>query len=99
MNGLVETTAQHLHVAAKSLSRVQLFVIPWIASNQAPLSRGFSRQEQWSGLSCPPPGDLPDLGIEFGSLISPALPGEFFTTSSTWEAQCGPNVYFLMKNI
>ena len=47
---------------------------------------GFSRQEYWSGLPCPPPGDLPDPGIEFASLISPALAGGFFTTSATWEA-------------
>ena len=47
---------------------------------------GFSRQEYWSGLSCPSPGDLPDPGIETASLVSPALAGDFFTTSATWEA-------------
>ena len=47
---------------------------------------GFSRQEYWSGLSCPPPGDLPDPGTELASLTSPALTGGFFTTSATWEA-------------
>ena len=41
---------------------------------------GFSRQEDWSGLPCPPPGDLPDPGIEFASLTSPELAGGFFTT-------------------
>ena len=41
---------------------------------------GFSRQEYWSGLPCPPPGDLPDPGIEFISPVSPALAGQFFTT-------------------
>ena len=46
----------------------------------------FSRQEYWSGLPCPPAGDLPDPGIESTSLISPALIGRFFTTSATWEA-------------
>ncbi|ELR53965.1 hypothetical protein M91_16140, partial [Bos mutus] len=50
---------------------------------QALLSMGFSRQEYWSGLPFPPPGDLPDLGIEPMSLISPALAGGFFTTSTT----------------
>ena len=45
----------------------------------------FSRQEYWSGLLCPPPGDLPDPGIEPVSPISPALAGRFFTTSATWE--------------
>ena len=38
--------------------------IPWTVAHQAPLSMGFSRQEYWSGLPCPPPGDLPDPGIE-----------------------------------
>ena len=52
---------------------------------QAPLSLGFSRQEYWSVLPCPPPGDLPDPGIELASLLSLALAGKFFTTSATWE--------------
>ena len=47
---------------------------------------GFSRQEHWSGLLCPPPGDLPNPGIQPRSLPSPALEGEFFTTSATREA-------------
>ena len=54
----------------KSLSRVQLVEIPWTAVYQAPLSMVFSRQEYWSGLLFPSPGDLPDPGIESGS---PAL--------------------------
>ena len=62
----------------KSLSRVGLFEIPWTAAYQAPLSLGFSRQECWSGLSFPSPGDLPDPGIEAGSpaLQADALPSE-----------------------
>ena len=55
---------------AQSLSHVQLFVTPWTVAHQAPLPMGFSRQEYWSGLPCPPPGDLPNPGIE---LRSPAL--------------------------
>ena len=47
---------------------------------------GFSRQEYWRGLPCPPPEDLPDPGIELLSLTSPVLAGRFFTTSATWEA-------------
>ena len=47
---------------------------------------GISRQEYWSGLSCPLPGDLPNPGTEPISVISPALAGGFFTTSATWEA-------------
>ena len=54
---------------------------------QASLSMGFSRQEYCSMLPCPPPGDLPDLGIKLASLTSPALAGGFFTTSAIWEPQ------------
>ena len=57
----------------------------WTKALHAPLSMGFSRQEYWSGLPCPPPGDLPDLGIEPESLMSSALGGGFFITSTTWE--------------
>ena len=46
---------------------------------------GFSRQEYWSGLPCPPPGDLTNPGMDPDSLTSPALAGGFFTTSATWE--------------
>ena len=49
---------------ASSFSRVRLFATPWTAARQAPLSMGFSRQEYWSRLPCPPPGDLPDPGTE-----------------------------------
>ena len=70
-------------------SHVQLCVTLWIVAHQALLSMGFSREEYWSGLPCPPPGDLPDPGIEPVSLASPALAGGFFATSTTWEATCG----------
>ena len=53
------------------------FVTPWGIVHQAPLSMGFPRQEYWSGLLFPSPGDLPDPGTE---PASPALPGRFFTT-------------------
>ena len=59
----------------------------WTIVRQAPLSMGFSRQQYWGGWPSPPPGDLPNPGIEFLSLLSPALPGGFFTTGATWEAQ------------
>ena len=55
---------------------------PWTIARQAPLSMGFSRQEHWSGLPGPPPGDLPNRGTEPASLTSPALAGDFFTTST-----------------
>ena len=67
-------------------SCVQYFAISWIVAHQDPLSLVFSRQGYWSRLSFPPPGDLPDPGIEPVSLTSPALAGAFFTTSATWEA-------------
>ena len=55
-----------------------------------PRSMGFSRQEYWSGLPCPPLGDLPDPGIEPVSITSPALAGRLFTTRATWEAHWVP---------
>ena len=61
----------------KLLSYVRLIATPWTAAYQAPPSMGFSRQEYWSGLLFPSPGDLPDPGIE---PVSPALAGRFFTT-------------------
>ena len=53
----------------------------WTIAGQAPLSMGFSKQEYWSGLPCPPPGDLPDPGIKPMSLTSPALACGLFTTT------------------
>ena len=54
---------------ASVLSHVQHLAIPWIVAHQAPLSIGFSRQEHWSRLPCPSPGDLPDPGIQPGSPV------------------------------
>ena len=59
---------------------VRLFVTPWTATQQAPLSTGFPRQEYWGQLPFASSGDLPDPGIESMSLASPALAGGFFTT-------------------
>ena len=67
-----------MHVCVLScFSHVQLFVTQWTIACQTPLSMGFSRQEYWSGLPFPPPGDLPNPGIE---PVSPALEGGFFST-------------------
>ena len=65
-------------VKVKSLSHVWLFTTPWTAAFQAPLSMGFSRQQYWSGLPLPAPGDLPNPGIEPRSpaLQTDALPSE-----------------------
>ena len=62
----------------KSLSHVQLFGTPWTVTYQALLSIGFSRQEYWSGMPFPSPGDLPDPAMEPGSpaLQTDALPSE-----------------------
>ena len=64
-------------VKVKSLSRVWLFATSWTVARQAPPSMGFSRQEYWSGLSFPSPGDLPDPGIE---PRSPALQADTLTS-------------------
>ena len=64
-------------------SHVWLFVTLWTVAHQAPLSMGFSRQEYWNELPCPPPGDLPNPGIKPESLKSPALAGGFFTHWAT----------------
>ena len=66
--------------ACQVTSIMSHFATPWTVAQQAPLSLGFSRQEYWSGLPCPPPG------IEPASLTSPALAGGLCTTSTTWEA-------------
>ena len=90
-----DTPAEHLLslifkvVMLSRFSLVWFFAIPWTAACQAPPSMGFSRQEYWSGLPCPSPGDLPDPGIQPASLMSPALAGKFFTASATPEAQSG----------
>ena len=81
---MAAVTVKVKKVKVKSLSHVQLFVTPWTAAHQAPVSMEFSRQEYWSGFSVPTPGNLPDPGIESKSLESFALAGGFFTT-----APCG----------
>ena len=71
-------TRQRKKVKVKSLSGVRLFATPWTVAYQTPPSMGFSRQECWSGLPFPSPGDLPDPGIKSGSpaLQADALPSE-----------------------
>ena len=86
-------------VRAQSVSRVRLFVTPQTVACQLPLSMGLSRQEYWSGLPFPPPGDLPDPGTEAVSPVSPALHvdslrqnhwgslGSLYTLKSHWGSQ------------
>ena len=64
---------------------VQLFATLWTVAHKAPPSMGFSRKEYWSGLPCPPPGDLQDPGTESMSPVSPAVAGMLFIASATWE--------------
>ena len=68
-------------VGTESLHCVRPFATLWTIAHQATLSMGFFRQEYWSGLSFPPPGDIPGLGIQLRTPAAPALP------SATYEAQ------------
>ena len=83
MNG--KNKMEDVHCMHAKLLQSRLSATLWTIACQAPLSMGFSRQEYWGGLPCPPPGDLPNPGIEPISLMSPALAGRFFTISITWE--------------
>ena len=70
LSEVLEVRKEHiayLHLTLKSLSHVRLFATPWNVAYQAPPSMEFSRQEYWSGLPFPSPGDLPHPGIEPGS--------------------------------
>ena len=86
-------------------SHVQLLATLWPVARQAPLSMGFSRQEYWRGLPCPSLGNLSDPGIKPKSLISAALAGGFFTTSTTCEAPksdyyCSkPSLYYMIVEL
>ena len=75
-------------------SRVRLFSTLWTATHQAPLSTGFSRQEYWSGLPFPSPGDIPDKGIKSSSLVSlmSQLAYGFFTAEPPWKPYLYPSV-------
>ena len=69
-DSLFYTVGSHCMCMLSPFSCVQLFATLWTTACQAPLSMGFSRQEYWNGLLCPPPGDLPDTRIEPISLMS-----------------------------
>ena len=83
---LCPSSHSRLCCACYAISVVSDSVTLWTITLQAPLTVGFSRQDYWNGLPCPPPGDRPDPGIEPSSLMSPALAGGFSTPSATWEA-------------
>ena len=84
-----------VHTHAKLLQSFQLCVTLWTVAHQATLSMGFSRQEYWNGLLCPPPGDLPHPGTEPASLMSPALAGGFSTPSATCLCVLIPSSSFI----
>ena len=81
----VPSPTGRLHCRAKSLQTCPTLPPHRRQPTRLPSLR-FSRQEYWSGLPCPPPGDLPDPEVRHTSLKSPALAGGFFTTTATWEA-------------
>ena len=71
-------------MCAKLLQSCPTLCNLWTVARQVPLSMGFSRQEHWSGLPCPPLGDLPEPEIESRYPVFPALAGRIFTNSATW---------------
>ena len=94
---LVNTNIYYSEV--KLLSHVQLFATPWTVAHQAPQSMEFSRQEYWSGVPFPSPGDLPNPGIEPGS---PALQADTLPSDSVmrgavihWGFSAGPPLFHL----
>ena len=72
------------------LLQLRLTVMRWTVTHQAPLSMGFTRQEDWNGLTCSLPEGLPDPGIKPASPVAPVLSDKFFGTSTgtTWEDEC-----------
>ena len=92
--GMSVYTLVYMH-ACSVTSVVSDSVTPWTVGQQAPLSMGFSRQEYWSVLPCPPPGHLPHSGIEPMSPVSPALQMDSLPLSTTiyrTDNQPGPAV-------
>ena len=79
--GLSHVVREPLGTVPSHFSHLQLFVTPWTIAVQAPLSMGFSRQEYWSGLPFPSPGDLPNPGIVPVSPVVPALQADYLLLS------------------
>ena len=78
----------HACVYAKLLLSCPTLCDPMDCSLPGSSVHGVLQARIWGGLPCPPPGNLPNQGIQPVSLMSPALAGGFFTTSTTWETQC-----------
>ena len=88
--GISLTKSPYMCAVLSCFSRVWLFATLWTVAHQAPLSMGFSREEYWSGLPCPPPGDLLDLGIEPKSLLLHLQMGYLLLIPSgkPWKKKC-----------
>ena len=83
----------HVWLLSCMLSRVWLFMTPWLIAHQAPLSMGFSRKDYWISLPFPTPGDLHEPGIELTSLVSPASAGRFFTIELWFYIYLNSTIY------
>ena len=84
---IIHYKSTHVLCYGQSLQACLTLCVLWTVARQAPLSMGSFRQEYWSALPCPPPGDLPDLGIEPISLASPAFADRFFTHRAPGKPQ------------
>ena len=84
---LCDRRTLYVHAHAQLLSHVWHFVTPWTVSHQTPLPMEFSREEYWTGLPFPSPGNLPNPGSEPTSLLSPTIVDIFIITSATWGTQ------------
>ena len=94
-SGQPNTTVAFALLLLSRFSRVRLCATPQMAAHQAPPSLGFSRQEHWSGLPFPLPGDLPDPRTKPASLTSPALAGGIFISYSKFLLA----IYFTHSNV
>ena len=85
---IINSALVAVELCCSSLSCVRLFATPWTLAHQVSLSMGFARQEYWSGLPFPSPGDLPDPGIKPMPPASPGLASWFLTLWAPREASC-----------
>ena len=88
-----------MHLCAELISHVRFFATPWTVACQVPLSMGFPKQEDWSGLPFPPPGELSDAGVEPKSPAAPALAGRFFITVPPGKPGLENSLHKKIKNL
>ena len=91
-SGKYSTEANHTYSLGARCSDMSDSATSLTIARQAPLSMEFSRQEYWSGLPFPSPGDLPNPGIKTASLVSLALADRYFYHCATWETQCSLHI-------